>query len=204
MSSAGRTCELKRSALSIVAFVLLRGGGRMSRVARGISGVVCVYSLFALAGCGGATEHGGTTESGGTAGHSTPASVVIKSKNDNPAVAVCMQRDGVTVLSNGELRVSRTVTAAKRKAIEKRCGFGAAKAALSSRSAARKRLAKPHQSFRNRLVAKLVACLRRAGVSIPPSDPDPLSSTSGIKTRSLQVKTAIGKCRSESLSSASR
>lgn len=53
------------------------------------------------------------------------------------------------------------------------------------------------QSFRSHAVAKVVACLRKAGVEIPPSDSTLLSSTSGIQTRSPQVKAAIGKCRSE-------
>lgn len=54
-----------------------------------------------------------------------------------------------------------------------------------------------HQSFRSRAVAEIVACLHRAGIKIPRSDSALLSSTSGIKTRSPQVKAAIGKCRSE-------
>ncbi len=59
-------------------------------------------------------------------------------------------------------------------------------------------------SFRSRAVAEVVACLHKAGVEVPPSDPALLSSTSGIKTRSPWVKAAIGKCRSGSLASASR
>jgi hypothetical protein len=82
--------------------------------------------------------------------------------------------------------------------------FGAAKAALSSRSAATKPLPKPHQSFRSLAVAKVVVCLHKAGVQIPASDSDLLSSTSGIKTRSPQVKAAIRRCRSEALTAASR
>lgn len=65
-----------------------------------------------------------------------------------------------------------------------------------SPSAATKPLAQ-RQSFRSRAVAKVVACLHKAGVKIPRSDSALLSSTSGIKTRSPRVKAAIGKCRSE-------
>ena len=60
------------------------------------------------------------------------------------------------------------------------------------------------QSFRGVAVAKVVACLHKANVNIPRSDTALLSSTSGIKTRSPQVKAAISKCRSESLTAASR
>jgi signal peptidase I len=60
------------------------------------------------------------------------------------------------------------------------------------------------QSFRSLAVANVVACLHKAGVDIPGSDPALLSSTSGIKTRSPWVKVAIGRCRSESLATASR
>lgn len=60
------------------------------------------------------------------------------------------------------------------------------------------------QSFRSLAIAKVTACLYKAGVEIPRSDSALLSSTSGIKTRSPRVKAAIGRCRSESLSAASR
>ena len=60
------------------------------------------------------------------------------------------------------------------------------------------------QSFRSRVLVSVVACLHKAGVEIPLSDAALLSSTSGIKTHSPQVKAAISKCRSESLTSASR
>jgi len=183
----------------------------MSRVARGISGVVCAYALFALAGCSGAAEHGGTTQSGSTAGRRTNDSVALKTKYDNPEVAACMQRNGVTVLSNGELRVSNAVTGTRRKAIEHRCGFGVIKTARPSSKVtrhpsdmAKKSTAKKHQSFHSLLVAKIVTCLHNAGVVIPPSDSALLSSTSGIKTRSPQVKAVIGRCRSEPLTTSSR
>jgi len=60
------------------------------------------------------------------------------------------------------------------------------------------------QSFRSLAIAKVTACLYKAGVEIPRSDSALLSSTSGIKTRSRRVKVAIGRCRSKSLSAASR
>jgi signal peptidase I len=60
------------------------------------------------------------------------------------------------------------------------------------------------ESFRGLAIAKVAACLRKAGVTVPPSDSTLLSSTSGIKTRSPRVKAAIGRCRSESLATASR
>jgi hypothetical protein len=65
------------------------------------------------------------------------------------------------------------------------------------RNATRQPSAKQPQSFRDLLIAKVVACLHREDVAIPPSDSALLSSTSGIKTRSPRVKAAIGKCRSE-------
>jgi signal peptidase I len=60
------------------------------------------------------------------------------------------------------------------------------------------------QSFRSLAVARVVACLHEAGVEIPYSDPALLSSTSGIKTHSPQVRAAISKCRTESLTTAAR
>jgi hypothetical protein len=65
-----------------------------------------------------------------------------------------------------------------------------------------RRIPTQHRSFRSRAVAKVVACLHKAGVNIPRSDSALLSSSSGIKTRSAWVKAAIGKCRSESLATA--
>jgi hypothetical protein len=74
-----------------------------------------------------------------------------------------------------------------------------------ARRAATKRRATPTpQRFRSRVIARIVACLHTAGVDIPPGDSDLLSSTSGIKTRSSQVKAAISRCRSDSLTSAFR
>ncbi len=133
----------------------------------------------------------------------------------NPGIAACVRSHGLTVLNNDEL-VSKTLTAAKLEAAAKRCGFEVKKGAQPARKAAAKRpVRKPPaaarqpsaikaQSFRSRAVAKVVACLHKAGVNIPPSDPDLLSSTSGIKTRSPQVRSAIGNCRSKSLATASR
>jgi signal peptidase I len=60
------------------------------------------------------------------------------------------------------------------------------------------------QSFHSLAITKVVTCLHKAGINIPRSDPALLSSTSGINTHSPQVKAAIGKCRSESLTTASR
>jgi signal peptidase I len=54
-------------------------------------------------------------------------------------------------------------------------------------------------SFRSQAVVNIVTCLHMAGVTIPPSDSALLSSTSGIKTRSPQVKAVIGRCRREAL-----
>jgi hypothetical protein len=166
--------------------------------------VVCAM----LAGCG-ATEHGGVD------GHTTTASVAVKTKYDNPEVAACMQRNGITILSNGRLQVSKAVIAAKRKAVEKRCGFGVPKDTRRSGNVTKKRLvmekppprksrAKGSQTqrpqlalTRDGLVAKVVVCLHKEGVAIPPSDSALLSSTSGIKTRSRRIRAAISKCRSE-------
>jgi hypothetical protein len=74
----------------------------------------------------------------------------------------------------------------------------------TKRSQATKSQAQKTDSFRDRLVAKVAACLHKAGVEIPRSDFALLSSTSGIRTRSPRVKAAIGRCRSESLAAASR
>ncbi len=120
----------------------------------------------------------------------------------NPGVAACVRSHGLTVLNNDEL-VSKTLTAAKLEAAAKRCGFEVEKIAKPNRNATIKSQPK-RQSFRSLAVAKIVACLHKAGVQIPPSDSDLLSSTSGIKTHSPQVKSAIGNCRSESLATASR
>jgi hypothetical protein len=133
----------------------------------------------------------------------------------NPELVTCVRRSGLPVLSSGEL-VSKTLTAAKLKAAEKRCGFEVERVSRPAKEAstkppvrkppdaARQPSAIKAESFRSRVVAKVVACLHNAGVNIPPSDSDLLSSTSGIKTRSPRVKAAIGKCRSESLAAASQ
>jgi signal peptidase I len=65
-----------------------------------------------------------------------------------------------------------------------------------SRSTAIK-LPSKHASFRSRAVAKVAACLHRAGVTIPRVDSALLSSTGGIRTRSPRVKAIIGKCRNK-------
>lgn len=177
-------------------------------VVRGAGIATCACMLVVLWGCGGASKHT-------TSPHLSAGTVYADSE-----VATCMRRNGVTVLSDGELQVSKDVTDAWRKAAEKRCSFGEmANTAQPRRNMANKHLAeklparkpqttKPRarkpESFRGRLVAKVVACLHEAGVNIPPSDSRLLSSTSGIKTHSPRVKAAIGKCRSESLAAASR
>lgn len=74
----------------------------------------------------------------------------------------------------------------------------------TKRSQATKAQAQKIASFRDRLVAKIAACLHEAGVNIPRPDSALLSSTSGIGTRSPRVKAAIGKCRTESLAAAAR
>jgi signal peptidase I len=53
------------------------------------------------------------------------------------------------------------------------------------------------KSFHSLAVAKIAACLRKAGVNVPSSDSALLSSTSGIKTRDPRIKAIIGKCRSD-------
>jgi len=169
----------------------MRGSTLRERRSIGIgAGVIaCVCALVALGGCGGASTHATSARL------SVSATAAI-----NPRFAACMQRNGLTVLSNGELEAPKTVTPAQLKAVEKLCVLRAAKAARPTRNAAKKL----RQSFHGRVVANVVACLHRAGVEVPRSDPALLSSTSGIKTRSPQVKAAIGKCRSESLTAASR
>jgi hypothetical protein len=184
---------------------------RLSSAVRKAGIATCACMLVVLWGCGGASKH--TTSPHLSAGSAGTAYV-------DQEVATCMRRNGVTVLSSGELQVSKDVTNAKRKAGEKRCGFGEmANTVPPRRNVANKRLteelparkpqttkrrARKPESFRGRLVAKVVACLHKNGVNVPPSDSRLLSSTSGIKTRSPQVKAAISKCRSESLTTASR
>lgn len=169
--------------------------GLLGGVTCGACVIACVCILIAFGGCGSTNQ-----------GDSAAVSVAgirraVGTANGDPEVAACMQRHGVTVLDNGELRMSKTMTAAKRKAVENRCGFGGAKVTRPSRGSvgttATRPPAKPHQSFRSRRITKIVACLHRTGVNIPSTDAALLSSTSGIKTRSPRVKAAIGRCRSE-------
>ncbi len=121
----------------------------------------------------------------------------------NGRTAACVRGEGLTVLSSGELQVSKTLPAAKLRAAENICGIQVEKIAKPNGNATI--IPQPkRQSFRSLAVAKVVACLHKAEVQIPPSDFDLLSSTSGIKTRSPRVKAAIRRCRSESLTAASR
>jgi hypothetical protein len=173
----------------------------------------CVCMVVVLGGCGGTSKHR-------TSPHLSGGTAYARSE-----VAACMPRNSVTVLSNGELRVSKGAIDAKRKAAEKRCSSGEKiNTARPRREVANKHVAekfpvmkarttKPQErkpqarkpgSFRDRLVANVVACLHKDRVNVPPSDSRLLPSTSGIKTRSPRVKVAIGKCRSESLAAASR
>jgi hypothetical protein len=154
--------------------------------------VMGVGMAVALGGCGGGAER--TTSNRLSAG----------AAGKNSKVAACLERNGGRGVTDRELRVANTAIAAERKAVEQRCGFEVAKAAQPGKKARRRALAKQPQSFRSRAIARVVACLHRAGVGIGSSDSDLLSSTSGIKTRSPQVKAAIGKCRIESMADASR
>ena len=52
-----------------------------------------------------------------------------------------------------------------------------------------------HESFQAHATAIVVACLRRAGVSVPRSGSAVLSSTAGIRTHDPRVKAAIARCR---------
>jgi hypothetical protein len=54
----------------------------------------------------------------------------------NPDIVDCVRRAGLTVLSSGELQVSKTLTAAKLKAAENRCGFSVEKTSPSAEKAA--------------------------------------------------------------------
>jgi hypothetical protein len=186
---------------------------RLSSAVREAGIVTCACLMVMLGGCGGTSMYRASSHLSAGMVHA------------DPEVAACMLRNGVTVLSNGELRVSKRATEPKRKAAEMRCGFpGKTNTARPKRNVANRHLAeklpttKPQtirrrariplagkpESFRGRAVANVVACLRKDGVNVPPSDSRLLSSTSGIKTRRPQVKAAIGRCRSESLAAASR
>jgi signal peptidase I len=82
--------------------------------------------------------------------------------------------------------------------------LGVAASHVSRPSYATTKLQPKRQSFHNRAVANVVACLHKAGVDIPASDTALLSSTGGIETHNPRVKAAIARCRSESLTAASR
>jgi uncharacterized protein YceK len=165
--------------------------------------VTCLVMAVALGGCGSVAEH--PTSGGGTK-HTPSARLAMATVSNSSEVAACMQRNGVTVLSNSGLQTAKAVTTAKRKAVERRCGFGVPKGGrrsqrpatrAASKPLAVKLVAKASSSSHSRLVAKIAACLHHAGINIPNSDAALLSSTSGIRTRSPRVKAAIGKCRSE-------
>jgi hypothetical protein len=55
---------------------------------------------------------------------STVARVSQDTADVNPEVAACMDRNGITVLSNGGLQVSKATVAAKCKAAEKDAASG--------------------------------------------------------------------------------
>lgn len=165
--------------------------------------VMGVGMAVALGGCGSGVKR---TASGNAANHTTSARPSVGVAYIDPEVVMCMRRNGMMALSNGELHVSKTLPARKRKAVERRCGYGVASGGQSSEKPATKAAAKPRvaessvnaaASARSRLVAKIMACLQDAGINIPSHDAALLSSTSGIKTRNPRVKAAIGKCRSE-------
>jgi hypothetical protein len=170
--------------------------GLLGGVTSGAGVAACVCTLIALAGCGSSDE--GDSAATQTAGTHQSAYAAYGSSE----VVACLQKNGVTVLGDGKLRVSKTMTSAKRRAVETRCGFGEAKVAPPSKKSvvttATQPQAKPYQSFRSRRIAKVMACLHRAGVDIPSTDIALLSSTSGIKTRSPRVKADIVRCRSQS------
>jgi hypothetical protein len=168
--------------------------GLLGGVMCGAGVVACVYALIALAGCG------NTDQDGSAAVRTASTRRSVDAAYGNAEVAACLQRNGLAVLGDGKLRASKTMTAAKRKAVENRCGFGEANIARSSKTNVRmktiQRPTKPYESFRSRRIAKIVACLHRAGVNIPSADTALLSSTSGIRTHSRRVRAAIAKCRS--------
>ena len=168
-----------------------------------------VLVVIACAGCASGASHDPATHAqiadrGATGAYLRERGPVgRKTTHVNPRIAACVRGEGLTVLSSGEVQLSKTVTTAKVKAAENRCGFEVGKLAKPNGNTTTKVQPK-RQSFRSLAVVKIVACLHEAGVQIPPSDSDLLSSTSGIKTRSPQVKAAIRRCRSESLTAASR
>lgn len=154
---------------------------------------MCVGMAVALGGCGSGGER---TTSGDGGKQTTSPRLSVGTASNNREETECMRRDGMTGLSS----------AAKRRAVAKRCGFGVAKTGRSSRMPAtvaapkpvgRKRPAKNAPSFHSRVVVKVAACLHAAGIKVSSAGAALLSSTSGIRTRSPRVKAAIGKCRSE-------
>jgi hypothetical protein len=187
---------------------------RHERIGPWVATAAGLLVVIACAGCGsGASQDpathaqiadraatGAYLRARGPAGGKT---IYVNPRIVNPRIAACVRGEGLTVLSSGELQVSKTLPAVKLRVAENICGFQVEKIAKPNGNATI--IPQPkRQSFRSLAVAKVVACLHKAGVQIPPSDSNLLSSTSGIKTRSPQVKTAIGKCRSESLTAASR
>jgi hypothetical protein len=155
--------------------------------------VMGVGMAVALGGCGGGAKR------------TTSTRLSAEAAGEKAKVVACMQRNGVRVFGNGKVQVSKTVTPVQLRAAEKRCVLEATKAARRKKNAVKKvqSFHRP-QTFHSRGVANVVTCLHKAGVGIPSSDSALLSSTSGIKTRSPRVKAAIRRCRSESLSAASR
>lgn len=165
-------------------------------VGQAVAMVTCVSVAASFGGCGGVTGH---ASGGGGAKRTTSAPSTAKV---SPEVAVCMRRNGVTVLADGGLRVPKGVTDAKRKAAEDECGFAVTRPVRHARyetngasAAAKSPRARGFQSFHSRLVARIAACLHSAGVKIPSLDSALLSSTSGIKSRSPRIKAVISRCR---------
>jgi hypothetical protein len=159
-----------------------------------VAGVVaCVAVSIALGGCG------------GTSKHMISARLSVGEASHFPGFIACMRRNGMTVFSNGDLQMPRTVTPAQLDAAERMCGFGVAKVSGSSKNAAEARSEKEfqkrveHTRAFHQLIAKLVDCLRQHGVNVPESDLNSLPDAEGIDMRSRKIKTTIRKCRSELL-----
>jgi hypothetical protein len=176
--------------------------GRTSAMRRPLVGAGAVAWLCIAVGGGGCGETVNRAPTGPRSGAISPgveptghAGLSIDKKaTQGRDVVACMHRNGMTVLSSGELETSTVVTAASLEAAESACrvriaGPGRKKVDAASRRAEEITRASGHR------VARFAACLRQHGVTVSLTAASSLLSGTRIRTRDSQVKTVTSLCR---------
>ncbi len=170
-------------------------GGLQSNATHMSRVLVCVLTVAVLQGCGTSSVH------------TVNAHLSVGTAYDSHGFVKCMDRNGMTVLKDGELQVPRTIRGDQLEAAEKICGLGrvtstmAPGGKLDEASSERKMQTSILKTIAFRRLEKSVErCLRRHGVhALPEMDVGAVDNGDGINAHNPLTNAVVSKCRAELL-----